>query len=1168
MVIENTKKVLVIIFLVMLLVGMVGMSFAYTPQTNFTNKFPIQVMPKISGYIKPNTAFDYTFVFATDENCVDDVYTTSVTINTDRYGVGSTLLDLSTMNEIPSFLCEYRDGSLRKTHPLNERLFMEQITEQDIENYGFIKTDTNTQLNESQVDFFVNNNGYLKNETDPTVTLQKLQNLTFNDFHNLGGIDRVLNKSEIEDMGFSTIDNDYCSNGVCNGDVTITGDLTLIGSITNVNATDVKSNGSIVPEYNGVFDIGSIGMKWNNIYANQIDANIDYSKVQNVPNFLLSESDPKIGSTLSGQWCRGTGTGVSCDVTPVVDTKLTDSDITTFGYIKTYTEVDPLFSSSASSGITLTDINNWGNAFNWGNHANEGYLTDANDAVDSNELDGLCNQNGMILKRINNTWGCSNDVGFIPTSLLIDYNFTDNSINWDQVYSDYYNNTNGYLTSESDPVFVSSPSYNINNSDITNWNTAFNWGNHNLVGYLTNETDPIFTTSPSFNIENTNISNWNLAYNWGNHNNVGYLTVETDPLFSSSPSNNITNVDLSNWNDAYNWGDHNSIGYLTTETDPLFVSSPVYSINNSDIVNWNSVYFDYYNNTNNYLEVETDPIYIAEKSGIVFYIDTALWDKNVSDDFNGDYNNLYNQPLNLSEFANDVGYITSYIDTQLNESQVDDYVSNNGYLTFETDPIFTSSDVANVTSSDILNWNNVFGWGNHNLMGYLTSFTELDPIFTNSSAFGITQLMIDNWNYVYNQVNAGGNSSIVFENDTILWDKDYTDDFDYQWSSLLNIPLGFIDGVDNDTKYYNVSEFVNDANYITNLEETDQVFVSSDAYNINSTMINNWNNVYNQINDGQNSSVVFLDDTTLWDKNVSDDFDYQWSSLQNVPSGFADNIDNDTKYYNLSEFVNDVGYVTNQNEIDPIFTSHPTYNITQQLIDDWEAIHNGEVSIYNPVTVEIVDEFLGYSTETGEIGNLGWSLTQDFGGYTFYENSVGVLNKQHIGVLVCSSHRRINSGCYYNLGDSSILSDGEKVGFIINSLNPTYSNQRLGLFSQISSSNDNINNGVYFRLNDLHSNVLGVVKYNNIQYTCDTGVPIIGSKWYKLEFQVDLITDTVNFYVNDAQIPSCSISNNIPENKVLGPKMTFYSSYSSKSYEKVGMVDVFWISYEAGQRWD
>lgn len=48
-----------------------------------------------------------------------------------------------------------------------------------------------------------------------------------------------------------------------------------------------------------------------------------------------------------------------------------------------------------------------------------------------------------------------------------------------------------------------------------------------------------------------------------------YLTsyTETDPIYSGDPASSITNTNITNWNTAYGWGDHSTQGYLTTEVD-------------------------------------------------------------------------------------------------------------------------------------------------------------------------------------------------------------------------------------------------------------------------------------------------------------------------------------------------------------------------------------------------------------------------------------------------------------------------------------------------------------------------------------------------------------------------------------------------------------------------
>ena len=74
-----------------------------------------------------------------------------------------------------------------------------------------------------------------------------------------------------------------------------------------------------------------------------------------------------------------------------------------------------------------------------------------------------------------------------------------------------------------------------------------------------------------------------------------------------------------------------------------------------------------------------------------------------------------------------------------------------GYLTSftETDPVFSASPAGSITSIQVTNWNTAYGWGDHSTAGYLTSFTETDPVFSASPAGGITSTQVTNWNTAY-----------------------------------------------------------------------------------------------------------------------------------------------------------------------------------------------------------------------------------------------------------------------------------------------------------------------------------------------------------------------------------------------------------------------------------
>ena len=67
----------------------------------------------------------------------------------------------------------------------------------------------------------------------------------------------------------------------------------------------------------------------------------------------------------------------------------------------------------------------------------------------------------------------------------------------------------------------------------------------------------------------------------------------------------------------------------------------------------------------------------------------------------------------------------------------------------ETDPVYTASAAANVTTTKINNWDTAYGWGDHGTVGYLTSYTETDPAFNASAASTITGTQVTNWDTAY-----------------------------------------------------------------------------------------------------------------------------------------------------------------------------------------------------------------------------------------------------------------------------------------------------------------------------------------------------------------------------------------------------------------------------------
>jgi len=90
------------------------------------------------------------------------------------------------------------------------------------------------------------------------------------------------------------------------------------------------------------------------------------------------------------------------------------------------------------------------------------------------------------------------------------------------------------------------------------------------------------------------------------------------------------------------------------------------------------------------------------------------------------------QPLQSSPYAINADKLDGY-----------DAVDLLGGSITETDPVFTASAAFGITGTQIGNWNTAFGWGDHALAGYLTSYTETDPVWTAASNLYYLQTQAD-----------------------------------------------------------------------------------------------------------------------------------------------------------------------------------------------------------------------------------------------------------------------------------------------------------------------------------------------------------------------------------------------------------------------------------------
>ena len=215
-----------------------------------------------------------------------------------------------------------------------------------------------------------------------------------------------------------------------------------------------------------------------------------------------------------------------------------------------------------------------------------------------------------------------------------------------------------------------------------------------------------------------------------------------------------------------------------------------------------------------------------------------------------------------------------------NGSEYDIKDSVSGYITAQT----TLAGYG-ITDAKIENGSIILG---SNSITPLTSFTETDPVFSASAAYGINSTDITNWDKIYGlftvtsgnsdgdywwvlkipqsglyrYTNAPGSSGGLKEiylphsgssRNTIIVNAAYTSS-----SNTLTLPNKtgtFALTSDIPTIPTNISAFTNDAGYITSYTETDPVFSASAAAGITSSDITNWNN---KVSDDHNWGGVSL----------------------------------------------------------------------------------------------------------------------------------------------------------------------------------------------------------------------------------------------------------------------------------------------------------------------
>ncbi len=604
-----------------------------------------------------------------------------------------------------------------------------------------------------------------------------------------------------------------------------------------------------------------------------------------------------------------------------------------------HTELDPAFGASVAAGITAAHTTRWETAYGWGDHGAAGYLTSY---AESDPL-----------------WAGASNAYYTAAQA-------------DAVFA-----TGTPVYVESDPVFGASVAAGITGAETTRWETAYSWGDHGAAGYLTSytetdplwssasnayytaaqadavfatgtpiyvESDPVFGASVAAGITGVETTRWETAYSWGDHAGAGYLTsfvetdpqwagasnayytatqvdaafatgmplyVESDPAFSVSVAAGITGVETLRWETAYGWGDHGAAGYLTSyaESDPQWsgASNAYYTAAQADAV------FA----TGMPLYVESDPAFAASIAASITSAETSRWETAYGwgDHGAAGYLTGFTEVDPLWSGASNAYYTAA---------QADAAFATGTPVYVESDPVFSTSVAAGITSSETARWETAYGWGDHGTAGYLTSFTEVDPLWSAASNAYYTAAQVDavfaTGTPVYAESDPAFSVSVaagITSVETTRWETAYVwgdhgaagyltsfTEADPLWSAASNA-------------YYTAEQA--DAAFATGTPvyaESDPAFSASVAAGITSTETTRWETAYSW---GDHGAAGYLTSYT--------ETDPLWSSASNA-------------YYTAAQA--DVAFATGTPvyvESDPAFSASVAAGITSTETTRWETAY-------------------------------------------------------------------------------------------------------------------------------------------------------------------------------------------------------------------------------------
>jgi len=259
------------------------------------------------------------------------------------------------------------------------------------------------------------------------------------------------------------------------------------------------------------------------------------------------------------------------------------------------------------------------------------------------------------------------------------------------------------------------------------------------------------------------------------------------------------------------------------------------------------------------------------------------------------------------------------------------------------------------------NWDTAFGWGNHASAGYLTSYTETDPVFTASEAASITSTDTTQWDaaYTYSQVGhlpltggtitsdltvsgnltVSGTTTTVNSTSVTVADNNLTLNAGETGAGVTSSTSGIV--VDRGTE----------ADFAFLFVESDDKFKIGTSGNLQT--------VATRQDDGTatDGGIMFFNNT---DKRLDNSSNATLDASGNVTAASFVKASNSGGFLKADGTEDTSTYLTSYTETDPVFSASAASGITSTNINNWNVAYNNHITA------------VGFNTGTGVL-----TLTQN-----------------------------------------------------------------------------------------------------------------------------------------------------------------------------------------------